>query len=68
MVKIRDSLGRLVCMADAGSGMIVTKYRDLTVYVTLPIGSSYAVTRDGITTHITRQNTSHFLISSITAA
>lgn len=68
MVKIRDSLGRLICMADTATGLIETKYRDLTVYFTLSIGSSYTVTRDGITTRITRIDTSHFLVSSIAAA
>lgn len=51
MDTIRDCTGRIVCKANASNGLIETKYCKLKIFVTITIGSTYTVIRDGITTH-----------------
>lgn len=64
MDTIRDCTGRIVCKANASNGLIETKYCKLKIFVTITIGSTYTVIRDGITTHITRVNESGFSVTS----
>lgn len=68
MDTIRDCTGRIVCKANASNGLIETKYSKLKIFVTITIGSTYTVIRDGITTHITRVNESGFSVTSAPTA
>ena len=68
MDTIRDCTGRIVCKANASNGLIETKYCKLKIFVTITIGSTYTVIRDGITTQITRVNERGFSVSSAPTA
>lgn len=51
---IRDVQGRIVCFADPHTGAVETKYCKQIVRLTLAIGESMTIEREGTITTITR--------------
>lgn len=51
---IRDTFGRIVCFVDPYTGDVESKYSKHTVRVTLPVGKSITIEREGSTTTIVR--------------
>lgn len=64
MEPIRDCLGRVVCKAIADTGNIEIVYRDLRICITLLVGNSYTIERQGVVTLITRESDVTFSVSS----
>ena len=63
MEPIKDSLGRVVCMACHQKGTCQIKYRQMMISMKIPIGETLVVHRQDTVTHITRHPEHGFVIS-----
>jgi hypothetical protein len=68
MVEVRDCLGRLTCICNETSGMVEVAYKGCLTKTVLEIGGTIEITRQGITTRVTRISDTAFDIQSIAIA
>ena len=68
MKDIRDFNGRLVCKADAATGLIKIAYKQYKTSTQIPIGGTLKIERDGVVTIIKRINDAAFHVESYVCA
>lgn len=64
MEDIRDCRGRLVCKADAPTGIVEMQYKGLRTETCLSPGSAMTIEREGIVTTVTRSHQPPFSMES----
>lgn len=68
MITIRDSKGRVACMADEKTGVVETKYNKVVVRTTLNPGCTFTISRDGTQTRVTLNSNHKFEIDPLPPA
>ncbi|ANX01838.1 hypothetical protein TSYNTROPHJE_01950 [Tepidanaerobacter syntrophicus] len=68
MEDIRDFNGRLVCKADAATGLVEVAYKRCKTSTQIPIGGTLKIERDGVVTIIKRINDAAFHVESYVCA
>lgn len=64
MEDIRDCRGRLVCKADAPTGIVEMQYKGLRTETRLSPGSMMIIEREGVVTTVTRTHQPSFSVES----
>lgn len=68
MEDIRDCNGRLVCKANATTGVVEIVYKRCKTSTQIPIGGTLKIERDGVVTIIKRINDAAFHVESYVCA